>query len=126
MAKITIADLKRIKEEVSANTCLREGRAKVKVIVHLGTCGLAKGARALLHAATEELAKSGRHDVAILTCGCKGACGDEPLVSVELAGAAPVDYGQVDEAKMRQIFQRHALAGEVQGQWVLAAAGQQQ
>ena len=46
MAKLTIEDLKRIKEETAKSTSLRDGDANVKITVHMGTCGIAAGARA--------------------------------------------------------------------------------
>ena len=45
MAKLTVDDLKRIKEEVRSTTVLREGGFRAKVNIHMGTCGIAAGAR---------------------------------------------------------------------------------
>ena len=56
MAKLTIDDLKRIKEKSSRENSLRTGPSRVKVIVHMGTCGIAAGARAVMDALMDELA----------------------------------------------------------------------
>ncbi len=48
MAKLTIEDLKRIKEEVRSTTALREGGFRAKINIHMGTCGIAAGARKLM------------------------------------------------------------------------------
>ncbi len=51
MGKLRIEDLKRIKEQVKVTTAMRAGLDKdVKVIVHMGTCGIASGARAVMTA----------------------------------------------------------------------------
>jgi len=120
MAKLKIGDLAKIKNQVTAATSLREGGASVKVTVHMGTCGIASGARTVLNAVMDELEKSGRKDVIITTSGCMGLCSAEPLVTVEKIGEEPIKYSYVDDPKMRQIFNRHVVEGEVQTQWVLA------
>lgn len=126
MAKLKIGDLAKIKEEVSKRTSLRNGGAKVKVTVHMGTCGIASGARTVLNAAIEELERSGRQDIIITTSGCAGLCSHEPLVTVEVADEEPIKYAHVDDPKMRQIFNRHILEGEVQTQFALARGSEQQ
>ncbi len=125
MAKLKISDLAKIKEQVAQANCLREGGAQVKVTVHMGTCGIASGARDVLSALMDELAKSGRKDIVVATSGCADNCAAEPLVTVQKTGGDPVNYSQMDDAKVRQVFNRHVLADEVQTQWVAAAGGQQ-
>jgi len=53
MAKLTIADLKKIKEQYHQG--LREGGFRVKITVHMGTCGIAAGARAIMNAVMDAL-----------------------------------------------------------------------
>lgn len=125
MAKLKISDLAKIKDQVTANTSLREGGAQVKVTVHMGTCGIASGARTVLNAVMDELERSGRKDVIVTTSGCMGLCSAEPLVTVEKLGDEPIKYSYVDDPKMRQIFNRHVLEGEIQTQWVLAKGSEQ-
>lgn len=125
MAKIKISDLAKIKERVSEQTNLREGGAQIKVTVHMGTCGIASGARDVLKALMEELDKSGRKDVIVTTSGCVGLCSQEPIVTVERIDEEPIKYVFVDDPKMRQIFNRHAVEGEVQTQWALAKGTEQ-
>ena len=126
MAKLKIGDLAKIKEQVSKRTSLRSGGAKVKITVHMGTCGIASGARTVLNAAIEELERSGRQDIIVTTSGCAGLCSHEPLVTVEAMDEEPIKYAHVDDPKMRQIFNRHALEGEVQTQFALARGSENQ
>jgi len=112
MAKMTIADLKKIKEEYSAKQALREGGSRVKITVHMGTCGIAAGARGIMNAVMEELAKSNATDIVITTSGCAGLCSKEPMATVETVGEAPVRYVSLTGDKMRTIFTEHVIAGK--------------
>lgn len=111
MAKLTIADLKKIKEDYHANQALREGGFRVKITVHMGTCGIAAGARPIMNVIMEELAKSNKKDIAVTTSGCAGLCSQEPMATIELAGEPPVKYIALTEDKMRRIFAEHVLGG---------------
>jgi NADP-reducing hydrogenase subunit HndB len=120
MPKLTIEDLKRIKESAKKATALREGGATVKITVHMGTCGIAAGAREVMDALLEELAAADRQDIRVVNSGCMGMCSSEPNVTVELQGHEPVIYQHMDRNRMRQVFKRHVLLGEVQTGFALA------
>ncbi len=121
MAKLTIADLKKIKERTKKDTALREGGATVKITVHMGTCGIAAGAREVMDALLEVMTETDREDIRIITSGCMGMCSSEPNVTVEVQGKEPVIYQHMDRNKMRQVFKRHVLLGEVQTGFALAS-----
>jgi len=125
MAKIKIEDLKKIKEKVQAETSLREGHLRVRVTVHMGTCGIASGARGVLESLMKEIEGAGVSDVAVTTSGCMGLCSREPLVTVEVMGKEPIKYELMDPNKMRQVFKRHILEGEIQTPFVLARGTEQ-
>ena len=120
MAKLTIDDLKRIKEETSKSTSLRDGEANIKITVHMGTCGIAAGARAVMDALMEEMAEADRQDIRVVTSGCMGMCSSEPNVTIESMEAEPIVYKKMDSNRMRQVFKRHVLLGEVQSEFALA------
>ncbi len=120
MAKLTIGDLKKIKENAQKATALREGEATVKITVHMGTCGIAAGGREVMDVLLEELAESERQDIRVVTSGCMGMCSSEPNVTVEIKDHAPVIYQLMDKNKMRQVFKRHVMIGEVQSDFALA------
>mgnify|MGYP000926879183 FL=1 len=120
MAKLTIDDLKKIKEKVHKEMSLRDGDRRVKVTVHMGTCGIASGAKEVMDTLLEEIEAAKVNDVIVTTSGCMGLCSREPLVTVEVLNAEPIKYEYVNPNKMRQIFKRHILAGEVQTPFVLA------
>ncbi|RJP82660.1 MAG: (2Fe-2S) ferredoxin domain-containing protein [Desulfobacteraceae bacterium] len=120
MAKLTIADLKKIKEKTSHDTSLRSGEATVKITVHMGTCGIAAGARDVMHSLMEEMGETERKDIRVVASGCLGMCSSEPNVTVEIKDEKPVVYKKIDSNKMRQIFRRHVLLGEVQTEFALS------
>jgi NADP-reducing hydrogenase subunit HndB len=120
MAKLTIDDLKKIKEKTAKSTSLRDGKATVKVTVHMGTCGIAAGAREVMNALMEEMAAADRQDIRVVASGCMGMCSSEPNVTVETQDAEPIVYQHMDPNRMRQVFKRHVLLGEVQTDFALA------
>jgi NADH-quinone oxidoreductase subunit F len=113
-------DLKAIEKSVEKEKQLRPGGNKVRVTIHMGTCGIASGAQKVMDAALDEMSKSGRSDISITSSGCIGLCSQEPLVTVDSLGKESVIYQQVDDQKMRQIFKEHILNGEIQYDFALA------
>jgi NADP-reducing hydrogenase subunit HndB len=120
MAKLTIDDLKKIKEKTAKETYVRHGGAHIKITVHMGTCGIAAGAREVMKALMEELAEADRQDIRVVASGCMGMCSSEPNVTIEATDAAPIVYQLMDAAKMRQVFKRHVMLGQAQTDFTLA------
>ena len=120
MAKLTIDELKKIKEKTLKETALRHGKTSIKITVHMGTCGIAAGAREVMSALMQEMAQADRPDIRVMNSGCMGMCSSEPNVTVEMEGEEPIVYQHMDSNKMRQVFKRHVLLGEVQTDFALA------
>ena len=93
--------------------------AKVKITVHMATCGIAAGARQVMSALVEEISRSDRPDIEVTTSGCIGYCKTEPNITVEIGGGEPVVYHKMTPDKMRQVFQKHILGGDVQTEYIL-------
>jgi len=113
MAKLKIEDLQRIKAKHKAASTLREGGFRVKITVHMGTCGLAAGARNIMSALLDEIEKSGAGDVIATTSGCAGLCSREPMATVEIINKPPVKYGYLTDEKIRKIFKEHIIGGNI-------------
>ncbi|TFH38669.1 MAG: (2Fe-2S) ferredoxin domain-containing protein [Chrysiogenales bacterium] len=109
MAKLKIEDLKKIREKAQGTVTMREGTHRVKITVHMGTCGIAAGARKIMGVFLEEINARGTSDVVLTTSGCAGLCSREPMATVEIRGAAPVKYVDLDEAKTKRVFEEHVL-----------------
>jgi len=120
MAKLTVDDLKRIKEEVRSSTVLREGGFRAKVNIHMGTCGIAAGARKLMSVVLKEIEEKKIKDVMVTTSGCAGLCSREPMATVEILGKPPVKYCDLNEERMKEIFVQHVLKGEIVEAYALA------
>jgi len=86
----------------------------------MGTCGIASGAKEVMDTLLGEIDAAGVHDVIATTSGCMGLCSREPLVTIEVLNQEPIKYEYVNPNKMRQIFKKHVLAGEIQTPFVLA------
>lgn len=113
MGRLTIEDLKRIKEDHKAMLTLREGGYRAKVTVHMGTCGIAAGARKVMEALLDEINTNKAADVIVTTSGCAGLCSKEPMATVEIVNEAPVKYVELNEEKIRKIFTEHVLNGRI-------------
>lgn len=93
--------------------------ALVKVTVHMGTCGIAAGAREVMKALTEAVSRSGRQNIQVETGGCIGKCWSEPNVTVQIHNQGAVVYQKMDAEKMRRIFNEHIINGQIQKDFVL-------
>jgi NADP-reducing hydrogenase subunit HndB len=120
MPKLKLEDLAAVREKARKATSLREGAARVRMTVHMGTCGIAAGSRKILEAALREVEGRDLRDVMVTTSGCAGLCSREPMATVEVVGEAPVKYVDLTEGKIKEIFTEHVLGGKIAQQYALA------
>jgi len=120
MSKIKPEDLDKIRERMARTMSLRDGDARAKVTVHMGTCGIAAGARKIMGALLALVEEKDTKDIIVTTSGCAGLCSREPMMTVELKGQAPVKYIDLDEEKTQRIFSDHVLSGKVVEEYALA------
>lgn len=111
MPRLTIDDLAKIKEKHKATFALRQGGYRAKVTVHMGTCGIAAGARAVMTALMDEIAGVNVDDVIVTTSGCAGLCAREPMATVEMVNQPPIKYCDLNAAKIKEIFKEHIMGG---------------
>lgn len=120
MPRIKIGDLDRITDEIRRTTLLREGAGRAKITVHMGTCGIAAGAREIMNTLLAEIQQRNIKDVILTTSGCAGLCSKEPMATVELKGEAPVKYVELTPDKTRKILSEHVLGGNIVQEYALA------
>ncbi len=120
MPKLKIEDLQKISERVRQSTMLREGAGRAKVTVHMGTCGIAAGARKIMDVLLEIIEEQDVKDVILTISDCAGYCSREPMATVELVGETPVKYVDLTEEKIRKIFNNHVMAGKIVLDYALA------
>jgi len=120
MKKLKIGDLDKIREKVRRTAILREGKARAKITIHMGTCGIAAGARDILSALLKEIEKKNIKDVLVTTSGCAGLCSREPMATVEITGKPPVKYVDLTTEKIKEILQNHVMKGSIVSAYALA------
>ena len=107
----SLAELRKIRDQVKKDLDMRSGTHRAKIIVCMGTCGIAAGARDTMAALVAALDENGIVDVAISAAGCPGFCEQEPLVEVQMADVDSVRYGKVDAAAAKRIVTEHIIGG---------------
>jgi NADP-reducing hydrogenase subunit HndB len=120
MKKVKIGDLEKIREKIQKTTNLRENKARAKVTIHMGTCGIAAGARTILTSLLEEIEKEKLMDILVTTSGCAGLCSREPMATVEITDKPPVKYVDLTIEKMKKILTEHIVKGDIVKEYALA------
>lgn len=125
MPRLRPEDLDKIAERMRKATSLRDGAGRAKITVHMGTCGIAAGARKIMTALLRCVDESAVKDVILTTSGCAGLCSREPMMTVELAGQAPVKYVDLTEDRIPRIFTEHVVNGKIVAEYALAVGSEQ-
>lgn len=120
MAKLKPEDLDKITEKIRRTTLLREGSGRARVIVHMGTCGIAAGARAVMRALLDEIEAKDTKDVMVTTSSCAGLCSREPMITVQLQNQPPVKYVDLTPEKVKEVFSKHVLGEQIVTEYALA------
>ncbi len=107
----SLDDLRKIRENSKDLSSARSG-GETSVIVGMGTCGIAAGAREVLNEVMAELARRGIDNVSVQTTGCIGMCQNEPLLDVMRDGRR-VTYGLVKPEDVPLIVSEHVVNGRV-------------
>lgn len=84
----------------------------IRIVVGMGTCGIAAGAREVVRTFMDEVEKRSLEHVKVTQSGCIGKCDAEPIVEVTLPGKETVTYVHVDPAKAREIVASHIVGGK--------------
>ena len=104
----SLAELKAIRDKTRASVTLRENaEAGTRVMVGMATCGIAAGARPVLNAFVEEVAKRNLQDVMVTQTGCIGICQYEPVVEVVTPGHEKVTYVKMTPEKALRVVNDH-------------------
>lgn len=115
----SLEDLRKLRDSAHQMLQLREGGENIQIVVGMGTCGIAAGAREVLVAIMQELRQLNLPNVVITQTGCVGLCDKEPLVTVIRPGDARVTYGKVDAEKARRIIADHVVNNQIISEWVV-------
>ena len=110
----SLAELAAIREKMKEKVALREGSNETRIVVGMATCGISAGARPVLNAFVELVAKEGLSDtVTVSQTGCIGICQYEPVVEVYEQGKEKVTYVKITPDKAKRIVAEHIKGGSV-------------
>ena len=125
MPKLKIEDLDKIAEQRKKSISIREGAGRVKITVHMGTCGISAGARKIMAEVMRCVEESGASDIVVTTSGCAGLCSREPMMTVEVTEQAPIKYVELNDKKVKEIFEGHVMKGSIVEEYALALGSEQ-
>ena len=119
----SLAELKAIRDRAQAEINMRkENPNAARVLVGMATCGIAAGARPVLNAFIEEIAKRGLTDsVTVTQTGCIGICQYEPVVEIEVPGEEKVTYVKVAPEMVPRIVNDHLVQHQVVTEYTIGA-----
>ena len=104
MAKLTLEDLRKMREAGKKQIDTRQ-----TIVIGMGTCGIAAGAKNVLNAFITKLDEKGISDAVVKQTGCMGLCHSEPTVEIKMPGMPDTIYGKVDAALVDQLIDDHIL-----------------
>ncbi|MCI8501200.1 MAG: (2Fe-2S) ferredoxin domain-containing protein [Oscillospiraceae bacterium] len=118
----SLAELQAIRDRVKNNVVVRENNEiDYRVVVGMATCGIAAGARPVLNACSEEVAKRNLHNVMVTQTGCIGICKFEPVVEVFDKDGAKTTYVKMTAEKIVRVINDHIVNGNVVTEYTIGA-----
>lgn len=119
----SLAELQEIRNKTLNNITMRkEGDDAVRVVVGMATCGIAAGARPVMSAFVEEIAKRNLANVTVAQTGCIGVCRLEPIVEVYMPGEEKVTYVKMTPDKAKKVVAEHIVNKQVVAEYTIGAA----
>ena len=119
----SLEELRAIREKMQKQIDIRENSADdIRVVVGMATCGISAGARPVLNAIVEELARENVAGVPVTQTGCIGICQYEPVVEVFENGKEKVTYVKMTEDKIVQVVAEHLVNGHPIAEYTIGAA----
>ena len=118
----SLEELKAIKAKMQDKVALRTSSGDVRIVVGMATCGIAAGARPVLNAFVEGIAKAGLGDNVIVTqTGCIGICQYEPVVEVYTPDAEKVTYVKMTAERANEVIEKHIKGGKPVTEYTIGA-----
>ena len=118
----SIKDLEAIRNRTLQEVNLRNDRHGVRIVVGMGTCGIAAGARPVMMEFVEEIRRRNVADTTVTQTGCIGVCRLEPMVEVFMPGQDKVTYVKMTADKVARIVGEHIINGNVVTEYTIGAA----
>jgi NADP-reducing hydrogenase subunit HndB len=106
---MNLEELRKIREKAEKDIELRQKKTRIKVVVGMGTSGIAAGAREVLKTFVEEISSKNLLDVVVTQTGEKGLASQEPMIEVLEEGKPAIVYGSIDRDKAKRIVEEHLV-----------------
>ena len=118
----SLAELQAIRDKAREKMTVRDNNEEAtRVVVGMATCGIAAGARPVLNAFVDEVAKRHLNNVTVTQTGCIGMCQLEPIVEVFVPGKEKVTYAKVSPEKVARIVADHLVNGNVVAEYTVGS-----
>jgi (2Fe-2S) ferredoxin len=108
----SIQDLNTLRDQAKSDIELRAGEKDMRIVVHMGTCGIAAGARDILSQVIEELRLAGIEYVTVRLSGCMGLCDQEPMLTVTDRSGKEFCYTRLNKTRVHDIVVKHILENQ--------------
>ena len=119
----SMAELEAIRQKTLENIAMRkEVHDAARVVVGMATCGIAAGARPVMLAFMDEIAKRHLDHVTVSQTGCAGMCRLEPMVDVYVPGQEKVTYVKLTPEMVPWIVTEHIVNGRTVEEYTIGAA----
>jgi (2Fe-2S) ferredoxin len=115
----SLEELRKIKERALERRKMAGEGARARIVVAMGTTGIAAGARDTMTAILGELEKQAITDVIVTQTGGSGMGTYEPVVQVQVGDGDTVTYGNIDATRVPALIEKHVLGGEPVAEWVV-------
>ena len=109
----SLEELAAIRDKMKATVNTRDdSKDNTRVVVGMATCGIAAGARPVLNAFTEEVARRDLSGVTVTQTGCIGICQYEPVVEIYKPGEEKVTYVKMTPERAQKVVAEHLIGGK--------------
>ncbi len=112
-----------IKRQAMAQWETTQNSTKPRILIGMGTCGIAAGAGDILETIARELEKAGIK-AEIIQVGCIGLCYAEPLVEVIKPGKPSVFYGNLNPELISEIVKDYLVGDNPRPDLALGTRGE--
>ena len=116
----SLDDLKKIREEALRKREVRSAAGQKTIVVGMGTCGIAAGARDTMKAILQKIESDNLTGIVVTQTGCIGLCEMEPIVQVQIGDSEKITYGKVTSEISAKIINEHVVGGNIVDEYVIS------
>ncbi|MDD5369705.1 MAG: (2Fe-2S) ferredoxin domain-containing protein [Anaerolineaceae bacterium] len=115
----SLEDLKKVREEALEKRKMKAASGEARVIIGMGTCGIAAGARETMKAVLDTIEQDNLSGILVTQTGCIGLCEKEPILQVVIGNQEKITYGKVNPEVAKRIMLEHVVAGKPVREYII-------